>query len=498
MPIRHVSVPAPSRDQVPAPIRAGLDALRARLGVPEAFPAEVEAAAAAAAARGTLDDAPDAAALGITGRVDHTGLAFVTIDPIGSMDLDQAMCLERRGDGYRVWYAIADVAAWVRPGDPIDVEAHRRGQTFYAPMERAPLHPAVLSERAASLLADGQRRSALVWCIDLDHDGAQVAATVERGWVRSTARLDYAGVQAQLDAGDAPEWLQLLREVGTLRERQEAARGGVSLNLPEQEVVADDQGWRVEYRSPLPVEGWNAQVSLLTGMAAATMMLDAQVGLLRTLPPADEHSVAKLRATAASLDIPWPASMGYPDFVRSLDVTRPRHLAMMTACTSLFRGAAYTVVTPEVAGTDLRHNALAANYAHCTAPLRRLVDRYVGEVCVHLCAGTPVPAWVLEALPALPDEMRESDARAKKFERGVTDLVEALVLSSRVDERFTGTVVEADGKGHGAVAVADPAVEAKVSGDGLQLGSRVGLVLESVDLATGTSTFRVEGPAPSA
>ena len=71
------------------------------------------------------------------------------------MDLDQAMHIEKASDGgYTVRYAIADVAAFVKPGDPVDVEAHRRGETLYGAGTRIPLHPTELSEGAASLLPD--------------------------------------------------------------------------------------------------------------------------------------------------------------------------------------------------------------------------------------------------------------------------------------------------------------------------------------------------------
>lgn len=482
MPIAQLSIDPQLAGQVPEPIRAGLARLRTELDVPESFPPEVEQAAARAAADGPLT------VPGQDARVDRTDLPFVTLDPPGSMDLDQAMHLERTADGYRVWYAIADVAAWVEPGGPVDVEAHRRGQTFYAPIERAPLHPSVLSEGAASLLADGKDRPALVWRVELDPAGAQLSATVERATVRSRARLDYPGVQRQLDDGTADEVMQLLREVGTLRRQQEVARGGVSLDLPEQEVVTEGDGWRTRFRTPLPVEGWNAQISLLVGMAAARMMVERKVGIVRTLPPADERALARLRATAQSLGIAWPQGMGYPDFVRSLEVTQPRHLAMMTACTRLFRGAGYTVVDEQSAGSDLGHHALAADYAHCTAPLRRLVDRYAGEVCVHLCAGTPVPQWVLDAMPALPQEMQDSDHRARKFERGVLDLVEALVLSTRVGQEFDATVVEADEK-QASISIADPAVESTMKVGGLRLGQQLRVRLEGVDLAAGSVRF---------
>ena len=473
---RHISLVP-----VPAPLVTGVERLRDELDVPRGFPPRVRAEAEESASRG-----PAAA----EGRRDLTDLDFVTIDPPGTTDLDQALLIERRGDGYRVWYAIADVAAWVAPGDAVDEEAHRRGQTFYAPDGRASLHPQVLSEGAASLLDDGRPRPALVWRIDLDSSGAATATTVERAGVRSRARLGYPHVQRSLDTGTAAESLRLLREVGRLRERVEADRGGVSLNLPDQEVRGAGDTWVAEFRRPLPVEGWNAQISLLTGMAAARIMLEGGIGILRTLPPSRPADRDHLRHVAKSLHIPWPASMPYPEFVRSLDPDVPGHLAMLTACTMLFRGAGYTAIDADTDSDDVRHAALAADYAHATAPLRRLVDRYVGEVCVSLCGDRPVPDWALTALPALPGEMAESDQRAKRFERGILDLVEALELSGRVGDSFTGVVVEVDGDGRrGRITVADPAVEAEVTGRDLPLGAEISVRLVRCEVLTGRIGF---------
>ena len=77
---------------------------------------------------------------------DETGIPFITIDPPGSMDLDQAVHIERSGEGFRVRYAIAYLPAFVAPGGAIDIEAQVRGQTIYAPDQRTPLHPAPVSE----------------------------------------------------------------------------------------------------------------------------------------------------------------------------------------------------------------------------------------------------------------------------------------------------------------------------------------------------------------
>ena len=94
----------------------------------------------------------------------------------------------------------------------------------------------------------------------------------------------------------------------------------MSLPLPEQELVETGEGdWELEFRRLTPVEDWNAQISLLTGMAAASLMVYARVGILRTLPPADPRDVQRLHRTARALGIEWPAEQLYPDFIRSLD-----------------------------------------------------------------------------------------------------------------------------------------------------------------------------------
>ncbi|MET3963412.1 exoribonuclease R [Marmoricola sp. OAE513] len=464
-----------------AELEEGVRAIQAEQHLVAEFPAEVVAEAVAAARAPRLPD------------LDRTDLPFVTIDPVGAMDLDQAMHLERDGDGYVVHYAIADVSAFVVPGGAIDAEARRRGESLYGADSKIPLHPRELSEDAASLLPD-QTRPAFLWTIKLDAAGEQTDAHLERALVRSTARLDYDGVQHQLDAGTAPPMLELLKEIGQLRQKLEAARGGVSLPMPEQVVDCAPGGWSVAFRDLLPVEDWNAQISLLTGFAAASMMVYGKVGILRTLPPPESGAVKRLHRTARALGVEWPAEQTYPDFIRSLDPARPNHLAMITACTSLLRGAGYTDFVGEIPAQPL-HAALASEYAHVTAPLRRLVDRFGLEVCVALCAGTPVPEWVLAALPELDETMQESGRRARTYENAVLNLIEAATLAARVGEKFTGVVVETehDDPDKGDFVVRDPAVTARITGTG---GLPVGELLEAtlVEADPRTRVVRFEAP----
>ena len=464
---------------VPEELAQGLAAIRAATEVPSDFPVEVQAAAEQAAAEPRLPD------------LDRTDLELITIDPAGSRDLDQALHIARGPSGeFVISYAIADVAAFVRPGDPIDLEAHRRGTTLYAPDCRAPLHPSVLSEGAASLLPN-ELRPALLWTITLDHRGQTLAAEVTRARVRSRAQLSYREAQAEIDGSTPRATLGLLKLVGQWREFRERDRGGASLNLPQQQIQPHGDGWTLGFRAPEPVEGWNAQISLLTGMAAAHIMLYGQVGILRTLPPAPPDSLRRLRQVAKALKIVWPPELDYPDFVRTLNPTRPDHAAMLNSSTVLFRGAGYRSFSGGIP-EDVDHAALASDYAHTTAPLRRLVDRYCGEICVALCADRPVPAWVLHALDSLPDQMAVAERRAKKYERAMIDLLEVYLLADRVGETFTGTVIEVErGKENGTVMIQEPAVEGLVIGDRLRLGEEVLVRLTSADYAKGAVAFEI-------
>ena len=265
MPRRPVSLQA-SRGSVAADeLRAGIDALLAEQDgeVPLEFPEEVLAAAEQAASR----------AVPMQERTDRTAVPFVTLDPDSSTDLDQAMHLERTEDGYRVLYAIADVPWFVDLDGPLDHEARRRGETLYLPDRRIPLHPEVLSEGAASLLPE-QPTPAFVWVLDLDATGEVVGIDLERALVRSLEKLAYDAVQDELDRGGGHPMMHLLQEIGALRTQLEAQRGGASLNVPEQEVVAENGQVHLQWRRPAPIEDANAQISLMTGMAAAALMLE--------------------------------------------------------------------------------------------------------------------------------------------------------------------------------------------------------------------------------
>lgn len=438
-------------------LAVGLDDIRAQFRVPSDFPREVAAAAERATRRP------------LNGHVDRTEVPFVTLDPAGSLDLDQAFAIEPAGADLLLHYAIADVAWFVHDGDPVDVEAWKRGTTIYLPGGKAGLYPPVLSEAAASLLPNGPR-PAIVFTTRVAPDGSVKLDGVERAVIRSRAKLAYETAREV----DLPAHFTELTERITAAE---ARRGAARVDPPEQEVVAEAGHLRLRFRQRYPAEDRNAALSLATNMAVADALLAAGTGLFRVMAPPDHASEVRLRETAKAFAVTWPASAPLTEFERTLDPARPADAAMMMAIRRAGQGATYQPYRP---GEVPWHAALAATYCHATAPLRRLADRYVIEAALAVGNGQRVTAEIEAAFARLPAAMASADARAGQVERAVVDLAETALLSDRIGRRFCAIVTEA-GTGAARIQLCDEPVVARVRADAAAPGDRIEVQLEEAD-----------------
>jgi exoribonuclease R len=244
---------------------------------------------------------------------------------------------------------------------------------------------------------------------------------------------------------------------------------------------------RLVFRAATGIEDDNAQVSLLTGEAAARIMLEAGVGVLRTMPPAAAQDEERLRRQALAIGVAWPAGMTYGEVLKTLDPESPRAAAFLAQATRLFRGAAWEPF--DVPGLPVpehtTHGALARPYAHVTAPLRRLVDRYGTEVCLAHSARQPVPAWVHAALPTLASALTAGARTASAVDRECIDAVEAAVLAPHVGETFNAV-----GLDDRTIQLEEPAVVAACAGD-IKVGERQSVRLTRAD-AAGAEGAKVE------
>ncbi|HEX7097723.1 MAG TPA: RNB domain-containing ribonuclease [Acidimicrobiia bacterium] len=447
------------------------EAIRRRADLPDEFPPEV------------LEEAEHARPADDE-REDLRDLPFVTIDPPESLDLDQAIHLEERhGDGIRLHYAIADVASFVLPGGALDAEARRRGTTVYCPDRRIPLHPPVLSEGSASLLP-GDDRAAVVFRIDLDSSGDVEGVDVVRATIRVRERFDYLTVQSEFDAGRPPEPISLLRRFGETRIARGIERGALSVRLPEQEVVKVGDRWTIVSRPELPAERWNAEASLLAGMVGAEIMLDIGTGILRTLPPAIDDTISTLREVAARLGVDGARDETPAEMLAGLDPVRPRHLAVFEAATRLLRGSGYVGFSGGRPAGDLQHAGVAAPYAHVTAPLRRLVDRFALAVCLAAAAGRAVPEWVEEATEEVAAAMEKLEGRAGQVEAQCLNATEAWVMGERIADRFEAVVLGRDNKGV-EIWIDDPPVMTRAPGVDAEPGEVIVVEVLEVDPDSG-------------
>jgi VacB/RNase II family 3'-5' exoribonuclease len=444
----------------------GLAAIRAQFRVPEGFPPEVLAAAEQAARRMPSE------------HVDRTEMPFVTLDPASSTDLDQAFAIESAGADLLLHYAIADVAWFVADGDPLDLEAWQRGTTLYLPDGKAPLYPPVLSQGAASLLPDGPR-PAVVFTVRVAADGAVKLDGAERAVIRSRAKLAYETVRDdQLPAGFA----DLARRI----DAAEGARGASRVDPPEQEVEPDGEGrFVLRFRPRTQAEDRNAALSLAANMSVADVLLAARTGLFRVMARPDERAERRLRYTARALGLDWPKDVPLGQFERSLDAAAPAQAAFMLAIRRAGQGASYAAYRP---GQLPWHAAMAATYAHATAPLRRLADRYVIQAVLAAANGRPVPTAVAEAFTRLPKVMAKAEARDGQVERAVVDLAEAAVLAGRERERFTAIVTDIDERG-ARIQLCGLPIVARTTARGVEPGERIEVRLEAADPVRRTLAF---------
>jgi exoribonuclease R len=444
----------------------GLTLIRREFQIPEAFSPEVLAEAERSSRRAPTEHA------------DRTGLPFVTLDPASSTDLDQAFHIERSGADLLLLYAIADVAWFVDDGGAIDLEAWRRGTTQYLPDGKASLYPPVLSEGAASLLPDGPR-PAIVFAVRIAPDGAARLDGAERAIVRSRAKLAYdQAADAELPAGFA--------ELAARIAAAEAARGASRVNPPAQELVALGGGrFELAFRPQLETETRNAALSLATNLAVADLLRARRTGLFRVMAEPEAGSVRRLRHTAFALGLEWPREMLLAERERRLDPADPRDAAFMMAIRRAGRGASYEPFRP---GSRPWHSAVAATYAHATAPLRRLADRYVVRAALELANGRPVPAPVSEAFDRLPKVMARAEALAGRIERAAIDLAETVMLQGREGEIFEAVATDVDERGVRIQLCGLPVV-ARLQAVGVAPGDRLRVRLAEADAGRRTLLF---------
>ena len=207
------------------------------------------------------------------------------------------------------------------------------------------------------------------------------------------------------------------------------------------------------------------------------------------MPQPDEKAFAAFRVQTAALGRPWTSGR-YGDFLRQLDRADPLTVPVLEAAAALFRGAGYVTFDGDTPA-DIEQAAIGAPYAHATAPLRRLVDRWSLAICLAVAEGREVPAWVRESRAANPPHMQESGRRASALDSATINCIEAALLHPLVGSEVDATVIEVRGE-RATVQLSEPAVTASAPlPTGAVPGDVVTLRVVRADIATGEVEFAV-------
>jgi exoribonuclease R len=206
------------------------------------------------------------------------------------------------------------------------------------------------------------------------------------------------------------------------------------------------------------------------------------------VPAPTRATVEHLRHIAAQLKVAWPENATVGEVLESAGPC----VAFREAAASLLRGAGYTPFDGAPPAL-VDHAGVGAPYAHVTAPLRRLADRFANEIVVAIANGRTPPDWARETLPELPALMAAGEHRARAVERCVLDHLEALVLSSRIGDHLTAVVVDVE-RDDIVVVVEEPAIRARVRGASARIGASISLRIDAVDTKAGTVELSISGP----
>jgi ribonuclease R len=327
----------------------------------------------------------------LEGRKDFRGEFIVTIDPDDARDFDDAIHVEKIGSGWRLGVHIADVAAYVEPGSPLDREARQRGNSVYLPDRVIPMLPERLSNGVCSLNPGVDRLTHSVF-IDFDKHGAAKSARFAHSVIRSAHRLTYKQAYAILSAPPTDrlgERLHLAWELAALLRRKRFEHGALDLDFPEVKVSVDKDGCPVKLER---VENDESHQLIEEFMLAANEAVARELKrraiptIYRIHENPDPEKLAEYREFVLSFNYRAGDLTHRAELQRLLASIRgnPEEQALKVALLKSLKRARYS---PQPLG----HYGLAkANYLHFTSPIRRYADLVVHRALGR--DGTPLPS----------------------------------------------------------------------------------------------------------
>ncbi|WP_373635139.1 ribonuclease R [Yoonia sp. SS1-5] len=484
---------------------------------------------------GILDHFPDdvvaeadnAAPATLDGRKDLRDLPLITIDPWDARDHDDACYVERDGDGFVIWVAIADVAHYVTPGSDLDREARKRGNSTYFPDRVVPMLPDRLSGDLCSL-HEGVERACLAVAMRIDADGTKISHAFHRGLMKSAASLSYEDVQAGMDGRPNDKIAPLMDDVihplyaaYDALTKARSKRAPLELDLPERQIVLGDDGkvTSVNFKERLDAHKLIEEFMVLANVAAAETLIGRKSPLLFRVheePSPDKLDALREIANASGLVLAKGQVLKTAHLNRLLAQAAETEQAELVNMATL-RSMTQAYYNPENFG----HFGLALRaYAHFTSPIRRYADLIVHRALItaHGWGDDGLSPWDVEHLADTGKLISDTERRSMTAERDTTDRYLAAFLADRVGAEMEGRIsgiakfgvfVKLDETGADAMIPIrtlgseyfhhDPDTQTLMGADSGQiigLGQRVGVRLAEVSPTTGgliVELIRLEG-----
>ena len=383
-------------------------------------------------------------------RVELRDVPLVTIDGEDARDFDDAVFAEPDGDGWRLLVAIADVAWYVRPNDPIDKEARKRGNSVYLPDRVLPMLPEALSNGVCSLRPK-EPRACLAIEMRITADGTLTRYSVMRGLMRSAARLTYTQVQAAMDGHYDDDTGPLAEPVlkpligayeSLLKARDK--RGVLGLNLNEKRVVLDAAGKpvAVEVRQQNDSNRLIEEFMIAANVAAASTLESASAACMyRVHDVPSMEKLDQLRATLKQLGLPLAKGqvLKPSHFNALIDRVRGTPEEEMVN-TLILRSQAMAEYSPR----NIGHFGLSlVRYAHFTSPIRRYADLLVHRALITACdlgEGGEDMSTAFARFEDIAPRISAAERRAQAAERDTTDRYLAMYLGDQVGHQVEGRI----------------------------------------------------------
>ncbi len=411
-------------------------------GIPDDFPDKV------------IEEADKAKPVGLKGREDLRDMPLLTIDPADARDHDDACYAHADDDpknpgGHVIWVAIADVAAYVKPGTALDREARKRGNSSYFPDRVVPMLPDRLSGDLCSL-HEGVPRACIAVRMQIDAEGNKIGHRFVRGLMRSAASLNYNEVQEAIDGNPNDRTGPLLDTVlnplytaYAALKKARTVRQPLELDLPERKIVLSDAGevTSVAFRDRLDAHKLIEEFMILANVAAAETLITKRRPLLFRVheePAPEKLESLRETAQAAGLNLAKGQVLQTRHLNALLNAAAGTEDAELINLTTL-RSMAQAYYHPENFG----HFGLALrNYAHFTSPIRRYADLIVHRALIsaHGWGKDGLTEDEIARLEETATHISDTERRSMMAERDTTDRYLAAYLSERVGNEFSGRI----------------------------------------------------------